>query len=40
MQGNFERLTFEEGEVLLKEGEEGECTYLILNGKVDVCKKD
>lgn len=38
MQGNFERLTFEEGEVLLKEGEEGECTYLILNGKVDVCK--
>tara|TARA_B100000315_G_C14466359_1_gene536158 strand:- start:421 stop:801 length:381 start_codon:yes stop_codon:yes gene_type:complete len=38
LQTNYKRLTFEAGEVLLKEGDQGECVYLILNGKVDVCK--
>ena len=37
-QANYKRLTFEKGEVLLKEGDNGEFVYLILNGQVEVCK--
>ena len=37
-EAKYKRLTFEEGEVLLKEGDLGEFVYLILNGRVDVCK--
>ena len=37
-QANYKRLTFEKGDVLLKEGDNGEYVYLILNGQVEVCK--
>ncbi|MBC8338488.1 MAG: cyclic nucleotide-binding domain-containing protein [Rhodospirillales bacterium] len=37
-QGDYKRVTFDKGDVLLREGENGEKVYLILKGSVDVCK--